>query len=205
MLLAVTAVPALAQPDDPCVVEDDGTGTVELPPAGCAYLAPQEVFMIIDGLPPGTTIELIPILGAFVCRELGNCGTPGGDLGGEVEDFDMVSLLELHGTGDLAGFHRILALPSVAQTHTGPRNPGDPVQVFPTDMFVLQGSLAPGDPDFATLQLIAGTGFGLPSPGQTTLTRLGPRKPSIRPWCSSSRAPTPSATSVAPYAFPPAS
>ncbi len=165
---------ALAQPDDPCVVEDDGTGTVTLPPPGCAYLTPQEVHMIIDGLPPGTTIELAPIHQDFICRKLGNCGVPGGDLGGEVEDFDSQVVFELNGTGDLDGFHRILAIPTTVQTHTAPRTPGDPVQPFDTQMNTLLGSLPPGDPDFAQLQVVAGTGFGLPSFGHTTLTRLGP-------------------------------
>ena len=31
-----------------------------------------------------------------------------------------------------------------------------------------------GDPDFDLLRLVAGTNFGLPSPGQTTLTQVGP-------------------------------
>ncbi|MCP3958608.1 MAG: hypothetical protein GY719_12215 [bacterium] len=171
----VLAGGALAQPDDPCVVEDDGSGTVVLPPPGCAYLTGAEVHMIIDGLPPPTTIELAPIHQDFICRKLGECGVPGGTFpGGEVEDFDSQVIFELNGTGDLDGFHRILAIPVAVQTHTGPRTPGDPVQTFPTDMFLLQGDLPPGDPDFAQLQIQAGTGFGLPSPGQTTLTRLGP-------------------------------
>ncbi|MCP3964038.1 MAG: hypothetical protein GY719_39905, partial [bacterium] len=174
-LMALCAVGAAhAQPDDDCVVEDDGSGSVTLPPAGCAYLSPDEVHMIIDGLPAGTTIELAPIHQDFICRKLGICGVPGGILGGEVEDFDSQLVFELNGTGDLDGFHRILAIPTAVQTHTGPRNPGDPVQSFPTEMFLLQGDLPPGDPDFASLQIQAGTAFGLPSPGQTTLTRLGP-------------------------------
>jgi hypothetical protein len=37
----------------------------------------------------------------------------------------------------------------------------------------MQGDII-GDPDFSTLQIVAGTDFGLPSPGHTTLTRLGP-------------------------------
>jgi hypothetical protein len=57
------------------------------------------------------------------------------------------------------------------EVHTGPRNPGDPVQTFPANMFRIQGDLF-GDPDFAQLNIRAGTSFGLPSPGQTTLTQL---------------------------------
>ncbi len=39
-------------------------------------------------------------------------------------------------------------------------------------MYRLQGELV-GDPDFCTLNITAGTDYGLPSPGQTTLTDLG--------------------------------
>ena len=39
-----------------CGVPDNGTGTGEVPPVGCSYISPAEVFMIIDGLPPGTTM-----------------------------------------------------------------------------------------------------------------------------------------------------
>ena len=51
---------------DPCEVPDAG-GTVILPPAGCDYLSPDEVHLIIDGLPPDTTIELAPIHKSFIC------------------------------------------------------------------------------------------------------------------------------------------
>jgi hypothetical protein len=38
-------------------------------------------------------------------------------------------------------------------------------------MFSLQGQIPPGDPDFDLLRITAGGGFGLPSPGHTTLTQ----------------------------------
>lgn len=37
---------------------------------------------------------------------------------------------------------------------------------------MMQGQVS-GDPDFDLLRITAGTSFGLPSPGQTTLTDLG--------------------------------
>lgn len=155
---------------DACVAPDNGTGTVELPPDGCGYLSPAEVHLIIDGLPPGTTIELAPIHRAFFCLNE-PCGQPGGGLGGQVEDFESTLVFSLEGTGELTGFRRTVSLPLAVQTHTAPRTPGAPVQTFDTDMFLLQGALS-GDPDFALLQVVGGTGFGLPSPGQTTLTQL---------------------------------
>ena len=39
------------------------------------------------------------------------------------------------------------------------------------DIFSLQGAIF-GDPDFDLIQIRAGTNFGLPSPGATTLTEL---------------------------------
>jgi len=159
-----------------CTVPDDGTGTASLPPVGCNYLSPDEVFMIIDGLPPGTTIEAGPDLKDFVCQTPGapqnHCGIPGGSLGGEVEQFTAMLDLQMVGTGELAGFARSIQLPVAAETASGPRNPGDPVQTFPNEMLRLQGSLS-GDPDFDQLTLTGGTLYGLPSPGNTTLTRLG--------------------------------
>ncbi len=181
ILAAALASAAQAQPDDACVVADNGSGTVTLPPDGCAYLSPEEVHMIINGLPPGTEIELKPIHLAFFCRDpAGNeaCVVEPSDTpfpGGEREIFDSFLIFELNGVGGvLDGFHRILQIPTQAETRVGPRDVIFDVQQFPTEMFGLQGQLPPGDPDFQQLQVIAGTGFGLPSPGQTTLTRLGP-------------------------------
>ena len=167
--------------DDPCVVEDNGTGTVTLPPIGCEYLSPGEVHQIIDGLPPGTTIELDPIHRNFFCDPQvglcsgsippGVCEIPGGSLGGHLDCFHSELEMELVGTGDLTGFVRTITLPVDCEVHTGPRQPGEPVQTFANDMFRLQGQLL-GDPDFDTLAVTGGSDFGLPSPGETTLTRL---------------------------------
>ncbi len=154
-------------PDNPCVVADDGTGTVRLPPDGCQYLSPDQVHMIIDGLPPGTTIEFDPIHDRF----FNVVATPGGTLGGEIEQFQSQLTMTLNGTGDLEGYARTMIIPIQCEVHTGPRTPGDPVQEFDNDMVRLQGKLF-GDPDFEFLGITGGTEFGLPSPGHTTLTQL---------------------------------
>lgn len=86
---------------------------------------------------------------------------------GETYVFETEMLqLTLSGTG------RVLNLPTSGEIMTSPRTPGDPVQSFDTDMRRLQGQLSPGDPDFDLLRITAGTGFGLPSPGHTMLTKL---------------------------------
>ncbi|RIK66616.1 MAG: hypothetical protein DCC66_13005 [Planctomycetota bacterium] len=150
-----------------CIVPDVG-GTAQLPPQCVAgYLSPQQVHMIVNGLPPGTTI-----IADFTHREFGitNSG-PGGGLGGEFEQFNSFAGINLQGTGALAGFNRFVGMQLQCETHIGPRTLGAPVQSFPTDFFMMQGQLPPGDPDFDLLRITAGTAFGMPSPGHTTLTQ----------------------------------
>jgi len=167
---------------DLCEVADAG-GTVALPPAGCDYLSPDEVHVIIDGLPPNTTIEFAPIHKDFICHEQGAgacsvlippglCEATGGGLGGNVDCFSSQLEFAVRGTGLLAGFNRNITVQADTEVHTGPRNPGDPVQQFDSELFSLQADLF-GDPDFASLSIRAGSNFGLPSPGETTLTQLG--------------------------------
>jgi len=160
---------------EPCAVADDGTGTVSLPPEDCPYLAPDEVHMIIDGLDPGTEIILEPVHTAFFCNDPGStrCGQPGGDLGGEMESFDSVIQFSMRGTGDLEGYERTIALELACLSLTGPRNPGDPIQDFPTEMLSMQGQLF-GDPDFQSFEVLAGRANDLPaSSGHTTMIDQG--------------------------------
>jgi len=152
----------------PCQLPDNGGGTVDLPPAGCDYVG-ESPWQIVTGLPAGTTIELDVTFSSYASVVAG----PGGALGGESEQFDLAVQLQVTGTGALAGFSRSLFVPAQAETHSAARTPGDAVQSFATDWFSLQGQLF-GDPDFDFLQIHGGSTFGLPSPGQTTLTRLGP-------------------------------
>lgn len=165
----------------PCVVPDDGTGTVSLPPEGCEYLSPMDVHVILEHLPPGTTVELGPEHHFFFCDNpipgTRHCGTPGGQLGGEVEQFHSTLTLHLNFTGMLGHVTRDIDIPVMCQTHTGPRMAGAPVQSFMTRMHFLDGTLPPGDPDFDLLRIKGGDGFGMPSPGHTTLTRMGPGGP----------------------------
>ena len=139
-----------------------------LPPEGCSYGNPDQVKKIINGLPPGATIEIAEALLNFsnIVR------LPGGSLGGEVENFLAMDVMQMTGTGVLANFRRNISMSVQCSTHIGPRNPGDSVQSFPTDFFTLHGQLPPGDPDFDLLRITAGTSFGMPSPGHTTLTKL---------------------------------
>jgi hypothetical protein len=161
-----------------CIVPDNGTGTATLPP-NCPYLG--ERMMIINGLPPGTTIELAPVFDSFTCQPgapicadcfvIDNCNPTDG----ETLSYRSMLHLTLDGTGAAAGYHRMLTIADMShQQGDAPRTPGMAVQSFNADMLQLQGQLPPGDPDFDLLRITAGTSFGLPSPGHTTLTQVGP-------------------------------
>jgi hypothetical protein len=166
---AVQAASTTSNP--PCIVPDNGTGTVTLPPAGCGYVSPTDLHRMLNGLPSGTTVILDVAHHDFFCRQsTGPCVIPGGPLGGEVENFNSVGTIRLTGTGALAGWTRTLSIPLNVQTATAPRTPGDPVQSFTTDMLRIQGSIT-GDPDFDLFEIVGGTDNGQSSPGQTTLTR----------------------------------
>ncbi len=187
LLAAITFIgaPGLAFAANPCEVTPTG-GTVELPPEGCEYLSPEEVHTIIAGLPAGTTIVLAPIHRDFLCHEggagvppaqcsvvvpPGSCEAPGGALGGTVDCTPSQAQFQLTGTGELAGFNRVLSIPLEMEVHAAPRTVGAPVQSFPTEMMSLQGEIF-GDPDFDLLRIRAGGVHGMPSPGHTTLTLL---------------------------------
>jgi len=163
-----------------CEAPDNGTGTITYPPMGCDFTSPEEVMMIIDGLPPGTTIEMEDFITDFLCTGGGTCSLPippsecemgGGSLGGTGSCFEATLDLTVSGAGELEGFNRHLAVPIFMEVHLGQRNPGDPVQTIVGVVFRLQGELF-GDPDFCTFRIVGGSNFGLPSPGQVELTRL---------------------------------
>lgn len=169
----LTLLPATFAHGDPstcrCTVSDNGSGTADLPPA-CpgGYASPAGIpLMQSELMTPGTGI-----VGRMSLVDLTTLiEQPGGSLGGTVQQFQGTMRLQLRGTGDLAGYEREMFVQVGGQTHAGPRTPGDAVQDFDTDMFQLQGQLF-GDPDFVQVGIQAGSAFGLPSPGHTTLTRL---------------------------------
>lgn len=99
--------------------------------------------IMVNGLPPGTTIELRgPITNFYNV-----VNSAGGTLGAERCTFDAYIDWTVTGTGDLAGFNRHLYVPVSGEIHIGPRNPGDPVQFFPAKIYALEGELF-GDPDW---------------------------------------------------------
>jgi len=143
-----------------CSGPDNGIGTVDLP-VFCPFVAIVQPPEIIDGFPPGTTIECDPVLDGFhnIVR------MPGGNFGGEIQQFDADLHLSMTGTGMLTGFNRNISIPVQMETHSGPVNPGDPLQMADYELVALFGEIA-GDPDFDYLAIGMGANYGLPSPGE---------------------------------------
>ncbi|HZY10879.1 MAG TPA: hypothetical protein VFF29_06960, partial [Bacteroidota bacterium] len=150
----------------PCTAPDNGSGTANIP-ASCPYTNPSGTIDIINGLAVGDQLNSQGTFDSFFDITY----SVGGSLGGAIEQFKGLLTLVMSGTGSLSGFNRTIPMDMQCVTHSAPRTSGNPVQSFDTDMFQLQGQVT-GDPDFDLLRITAGTGFGLPSPGHTTLTQL---------------------------------
>lgn len=152
-------------------VPDNGSGSAALPIRLPYVNEVATPFMIINGLPAGTTIRI----DATITPPTTSTEAPGGTLGGtDASGNNMNMLMTMTGSGALAGYSRILSMPiSTWDQHNAPRINFAPVQSFNTLLNMDQGQLAPGDPDFDLLRITAGNAFGLPSPGHTTLTQSG--------------------------------
>jgi hypothetical protein len=165
-LLAVTVLAERGAAAD-CLQPNVG-GSIALP-ATCDVTAPNDPFVIVDGLPFGTTIEVTPTWHGFA-----NVVAFAGGIfpGGEIQQFDGLMELEMDGTGTLAGFQRHLFMQVAAETHSSAKSPGDASQTLDIEIVALSGVLI-FDPDFDSLSFEAGVGFGLPSSGTMHLLRQG--------------------------------
>ena len=162
LALAIFGSAASAQ----CNAPDNGLGTVDLPPQ-CPFNLTQGKMEIVEGLPAGTTIQIIPVFQSFsnIVR------APGGALCGQILAFDTTVQLQMTGTGALQQFARTIQAAATTVVHTEPHQPGRGHGHWHTEMVSLDLQIF-GDPDFDTFSMRTGDGFDLPSPGQTTLTRL---------------------------------
>jgi len=143
----------------------------DMPPVtigGNGYVNINGQLHIINGLPLGTTVDIDAELNGFTVIVRGPDG-----FGGENLTFNGTLTFDMQGTGGLAGYLRTVSMTVQNQWHdfadTDP-NPGG--KSIATDLLVMQGLVLPGDPDFDLLRITAGTSFGMPSNGQTTLTQL---------------------------------
>lgn len=141
--------------------------TADLPPHFTGAIVPFTSTPIIDG--PGYTIV---IDAASIVLQSYQPIQPGGQFpGGDRQTSTHQVQFHLTGNGLLAGWQRSMSVQLSCTVDSGVRPYGAPIQSFPNDLFSLQGQISP-DPDFDLLRITAGTGFGMPSPGHTTLTQL---------------------------------
>lgn len=172
------------------IVPDNGGGTAQMPiQAPYPSLNPM---VMSNGLPVASQININAVwLAPIVSAE-----QAGGGLGG-TQSAGGGPLMQwtMQGTGALSAYNRVLVMPGQAgpggvasffdpafnvtgssyEEHAAPRTAFAPVQNYNTDLFLMFSQIVGvGDPDFDLLRLTAGSGFGLPSPGQTTLTQVGP-------------------------------
>ena len=169
-------------------VPDNGGGTAQMPiQAAYPSLNPM---VISSGLPAQININAVWLPPTVSAEQ------PGGGLGG-TKSAGGGPLMQwtMQGTGVLSGYNRVLIMPgqpgpggiasfadpafnvtgSSYEVHAAPRTAFAPVQNYTTDLFRMFSQIVGvGDPDFDLLRLVAGTDFGLPSPGQTKLTQVGP-------------------------------
>jgi hypothetical protein len=149
-----------------CVVPDIG-GTAQVPPA-CPGGYDDGQPVNLNGLPPGE-----PVIGTLSIVNIHNVVEgPGGGLGGTTQSWDAILVLNLVGQASFV-YNRTLNISVHCTSDAGPRTLAAPIQSFDMELTSLQGQLPPGDPDFDLLRVTAGSGFGLPSPGHTTLTLQG--------------------------------
>jgi hypothetical protein len=173
LVLGLGSVPAsvFAQSGPCCEMPDNGGGTADHPPSCPGHYVGH--LNVIDGLPPGATLQ-IPALLAAPGGFSSLVQVPGGTLGGNQETWQTTMMWQMNGTGVYSGYNRLVMMPiSAGESHSAPRMAFSPLQSFNTVLYLMQGQLPPGDPDFDLLRITAGTGFGMPSPGHTTLTAAG--------------------------------
>lgn len=164
------------------LVPDNGFGTASMP-LQAAYTG-IGIMQISAGLPAGTTVDM----GTVFTAPGATAELAGGSLGGTMSAANGNGFQwQMQGTGTLSTYSRNLFLPlaggvasfggapasSGFEVHSASRINGNPVQSYNTNMFRLFGQIT-GDPDFDLLRVVAGTDFGLPGPGQTTLVQSGP-------------------------------
>lgn len=163
------------------LVADNGFGTGRMPLD--ADYNTETPLQIVNGLSGGSTIQIDGVFKAPTSSA--EIASPVGILGGSRSGGSNVFEWDMTGTGALTGFSRSInillstgvesdpGLGSVGfEVHSAPRIAFAPVQVFNTDLFRLFGQIT-GDPDFDLLRIVAGTDFGLSSPGMTSFSQSG--------------------------------
>lgn len=160
-LVPVTPVNAQVQ------VTPDAKGWVCLPPVEAEYVA--YLVDMFHSLPdPSWKADVKHQRFVNACKQV-----PGGSLGGDVETFDSDLAVEVKPANGsaLAAEAVTVHIPVHSVAHTSKQDAGAPRQTLSTTMWSLQGRVE-NSGGWKYFAVVAGDENGLPSPGETTLTRL---------------------------------
>lgn len=170
-LLVVALASSLVWGEECCTAPENREGSVDWPPEGCQFATSKSTLMLSenDGQVQAHTDFIVDSF-FDITTELG------GSLGGEIIRFRANLTLDIIGSSGKDGWARHIVLPVDVEVHSAPMDATTKDGSWDTEMvsLSLSGGDLFGDPDFDLLRVKAGSAFGLPSPGQTTLTRLGP-------------------------------
>ena len=150
-----------------CEAPDDGSGSAAFPPpCSSGFTGEPAALALLNGLPAGS-----PLLARVQLSNVAvSSRSSGGPLDGETQNLTANLVLTLEGTGEFAGYARTLTLPATIQTATAPYVKAPGPQHFQVLLNSISASLPLSDPDFESLDVIGGQGFGFGSPGATTFT-----------------------------------
>lgn len=160
----LAAVPAVAQPVE---VTPDSNGWVCLPPVDAEYVA--LLVKMFHSLPdPSWKANVKHQRFINSCKQV-----QGGSLGGDVETFDSDVAVTVDRADGAATANEGLTvhIPVRSITHTSKQDPGARRQTLQTTMWNLEGRIE-NQGGWKYFAVTAGDENGLPSPGETTLTRL---------------------------------
>ncbi len=162
----------------PCVAPDNGSGTTDFPPITCAWHT-ETPLLIVDGLPPGSSIE---VYGDFIVTQCGStlcptfppglCEMPGGSLGGTQACFNGEFVGYLVGTGSLAGYFEEWISGFEMLIELSDRTPGETDQHL-NGLIIDFKLISSGPSAFTQLDILMGNSGPLPhSPGPVRLSEL---------------------------------
>jgi hypothetical protein len=185
MLLVVAGMvitqSALAVP----TVPDNGTGTADVPPINIPYENKLDKTIVPLDVDPASGLKFELKLELITPTSSAPIMADGLEvMGCESRAYDAQISLGITGYGALLGYEAELpGLIANVIVHTGPRNPGEPVQTIDTEIVSLELVGAPiAIGDFQSLSIIAGKGKNststgnppmLPSPGSTKIKKKG--------------------------------
>jgi type VI protein secretion system component Hcp len=150
---------------EPCVVPDQGIGTVPVFDPNCVYSASDRNVAALDDI---LVVRQLESASPQLFRDA---------MGGRQEKFDGKITIQFRPNETQPARFLQFELKEVlvsgfTTSQSGGGGTERPMESLSLNFTKIEFRLPPGDPDFDLLRITAGSDFGLPSPGHTTLTQL---------------------------------